>query len=362
MDRLAIYFIAAFLLCLAVTPLFARISLALGIIDHPSRKKFHLTSMPLLGGVAIGLSLVGVLLFINFRGPGLDPKYFYLMAASLLMLFTGLVDDVRSKGVSPKAKLVLQALAGLIFIAGGIRLKAFCPNSVDAALVASWITGKSPFPAYFAGFAIDSVLTIIWVAGISNALNLLDNIDGLSSGTAAISACFFSLFALIIGREDVALICVIFSGCCMGFLFHNFHPASLFLGDAGSMFMGAMLAGFGLMVAQPQDTVSILAIGVVLGMLIFDTGLVTIMRVTHGLSITRGGKDHTSHRLCSLGLGIQGSVATLFSSSFVFGICGIAMLKVERNSALLIPLMLFLISATCWFLLKDTYDYSKDVA
>lgn len=335
-ESFPLYFIATFLLSLAVTPVCAKISLALGIIDLPSRKKFHLTSMPLLGGVAIAFAFFAVMTFLAWRVAfSFNTQVLALMGAAFLMLLTGLVDDIRDKGISPLVKLILQTAASCVMLAGGVRLKA---------------TGIYP---------VDAALTIIWVAGISNALNLLDNIDGLSSGTAAITGCFFSLFALIAGRPDIAVIAVVFSGACMGFLFHNFHPATLFLGDAGSMFLGTMLAGFGLIVATPRDPVSIMAIGVVLGLLIFDTGLVTIMRVAHGYKITQGGKDHTSHRLCNLGLSVQGSVAALFCSSFVFGISGIAMLKLERSGALLIPLALFFISATCWFLLKDTFKYNS---
>lgn len=331
MDKFAVYFLLAFAVNFLATPVFARVSLALGIIDHPSEKRFHLTSMPMLGGLSMTLSFLGVMLYVD--GGAHLRQYWTLFAAASFMMAAGLFDDI--KGISPGAKLALQGGASALVIAGGHMLR---PTGI---------------------FPVDAVLTLVWIVGIINALNLIDNIDGLSSGTAAICACFFALFALLAGKPGVALTAIVFSGVCMGFLFHNFHPASLFLGDAGSMFVGTMLAGMGVLVAEPKNTVHFWAIGVVLGLLIFDTGLVTIMRVTHGLKITEGGKDHTSHRLCSLGLSIQGAVTVLFAANFLFGAAAILMLKAPRSQALLIPLVLFLIGATCWFLLKDTYDYNQ---
>lgn len=337
MDKFAVFFLIAFLVNFIATPIFARVSLALGIIDHPSEKRFHLTSMPMLGGVSMAVSFLGVMLYVDLMdGSGYFRQYWTLYAAATMMMAAGLFDDI--KGINPGAKLVLQTIAAGMIIAGGHRLEA---------------TGIA---------AVDGALTLIWIVGIINALNLIDNIDGLSSGTAAIAACFFALFALLVGKTGVALTAIVFSGVCMGFLFHNFHPATLFLGDAGSMFVGTMLAGMGVLAAEAHNTVHFFAIGVVLGLLIFDTGLVTIMRITHGLKITEGGKDHTSHRLCNLGLSVQGSVTTLFAANFLFGVAAIAMLKVPRTQALLIPLILFLIGATCWFLLKDTYDYNQTKA
>ena len=331
MDKYALLFLAAFLVNCLLTPVFAKLSLAMGIIDHPSRRRFHLSSMPMLGGAAMAASFYAVAWYAG--GAPLFREYWGLFAAALIMMCAGLYDDI--KGLKPSLKLAMQVGAAGLIMANGIMLRA---------------TGFPP---------LDAVMTVIWVAGIINALNLVDNIDGLSSGTAAIGSCFFALFALLMGKPQVAIIAVIFSGVCMGFLFHNFHPASLFLGDAGSMFVGTLLSGFGLLVARPGDAVTTLAIGVVLGLLIFDTGLVVIMRLSHGFHITDGGKDHTSHRLCTLGLGVQGSVTVLFGVCFIFGVCAIAMLKVPRHQALLIPLILLLIAMTFWFLLKDTYDYSQ---
>jgi UDP-GlcNAc:undecaprenyl-phosphate GlcNAc-1-phosphate transferase len=332
MDKFAIYFLLAFLVNFIATPIFARVSLALGIIDHPSEKRFHLTSMPMLGGLSMTLSFLAVMLYLD--GGSYFREYWTLFAAASFMMAAGLFDDI--KGINPGAKLLLQAAASALIIAGGHILSP---------------TGVYP---------VDVALTAVWIIGIINALNLIDNIDGLSSGTAAICSCFFGLFALLVGKPGVALTAMVFSGVCMGFLFHNFHPATLFLGDAGSMFVGTMLAGMGVLVAQPQNTVHFWAIGVVLGLLIFDTGLVTVMRVANGLKITEGGKDHTSHRLCNMGLSIQGAVTTLFAADFLFGAAAILMLKVPRTQAFLIPLVLFLIGATCWFLLKDTYDYKQN--
>jgi UDP-GlcNAc:undecaprenyl-phosphate/decaprenyl-phosphate GlcNAc-1-phosphate transferase len=333
-ERFAIAFLAAFALSWLATPLFGKIAFALNIIDHPSRKRFHLTSVPMLGGAAIATSfliLVGV-----FLGPRGYSTYLGILLASFLMLVLGLLDDI--KGAAPMMKLAGQIIATIIMIATGLRVQA---------------TGILP---------IDIIFTFIWVCGIINAVNLLDNIDGLSSGTGAICAAFYFLFALQVGRNDFAYLPVLFSGCCMGFLFHNFHPGGIFMGDTGSMFLGTMLAGFGLSVAKPLDATTNIAAGVILGLIVFDTGLVSILRLANGRRLSEGGKDHTSHRLCKLGMSVPGAVTTLFAVNFFFGICALAMLKLSTQKAILIPFVLLLICLMCLYLLKDVFDYRREAA
>lgn len=328
---------AAFAAGLILTPVFGRISAATGLIDYPSSRRFHLTIMPMMGGLAVASAFLIAYLLVIKGIPGI--KIIGAIAASLVMLMLGLIDDFRT--ISPKVKLAGQFAASVILLACGLRLN---------------MTGIVP---------IDWVFTIVWFAGIVNCLNLLDNIDGLAGGTSAVAGGFFFLAGAITGRTDIAIAAAVFSGACLGFLSHNFHPATIFSGDAGSMFMGSMLASFGLFFMSPGSglphAISILFPGVILGLLIFDTGLVTIMRITHGKKITDGGKDHTSHRLCNLGLSVQAAVVVLFIASFICGAAGIAMLPPMRliapGRAFIIPVSLFIISAVFWALLGNLYTY-----
>jgi UDP-GlcNAc:undecaprenyl-phosphate/decaprenyl-phosphate GlcNAc-1-phosphate transferase len=322
---------AAFAASLLLTPIFGKISSAVGLIDYPSSKRFHLTSMPMMGGVAIAFTFL-IIHMIQEKGMP-TAQFVGIMAAAVFLMVVGLVDDFRS--ISPKFKMIGQLGAGCILYFSGLSVH---------------ITGVAP---------ADFVLTLIWVAGIVNCLNLLDNIDGLSAGAAAISGCCFFIAAAITGKPELAAAAAIFSGACMGFLFHNYHPATIFSGDAGSMFMGCMLAAFGLSFMKTHGAVSQLFPGVILGLLVFDTGLVTVMRKLHGKSITDGGKDHTSHRLCYLGFSIQGSVITLFGVSFLFGAAGILMLLVNPITAILIPMVLLFASLITWYFMRNLYDYGS---
>jgi UDP-GlcNAc:undecaprenyl-phosphate/decaprenyl-phosphate GlcNAc-1-phosphate transferase len=333
-NQFIIGFGAAFLLGLILTPVFGRVSAAVGLIDYPSTRKFHLTTMPMMGGLAVATSFAVIYLTACKGAP---PKEIIgAIAASFIMLSLGLIDDIRN--IPPKVKLAGQ------FVSAGVLL--ICGLHIS-------LTGIT---------AIDYILTLIWFAGIVNCMNLLDNIDGLAGGTAAIAGCFFFIAAAVTGKTELAIAAVIFSGACMGFLFHNFHPAAIFSGDAGSMFMGSMLASFGLFFMTDGDGLSRgvahLFPGVILGLLIFDTGLVTVMRISHGKKITEGGKDHTSHRLCNLGFSIQTSVLILFAACFLFGAAGVAMLFVKPGRAVFIPAVLFSITVLFWFLLGKLYNYT----
>lgn len=332
MDRLPIFLLVSFGVGALLTPVMARLSFRLGIIDNPSTRKFHLTSMPMMGGVAV-ISAFMITAPFAIGAEGMK-QYWAVFAATLLMAGFGLADDVRD--ISPAVKLAGQVAATIILMAGGLMWRASGIQIIDIGL------------------------TFLWVCGITNALNLLDNIDGLSSGTTAITAVFFAIAGVFGGLDTAALLPVVLAGAAMGFLFHNFHPATIFLGDAGSMAVGTLLAAFGMMIPDGAGPLNRIAAAVILGLLVFDTGLVSILRLANGRSLARGGKDHTSHRLCNLGLSVQGSVITLFGVNFFFGCCALIMLELGHPRGLVIPFGLFLIALMCVYLFKDTYNYRKE--
>jgi UDP-GlcNAc:undecaprenyl-phosphate GlcNAc-1-phosphate transferase len=329
-----IVFIASSALALFITPLLGKLAELWGVMDYPSRRRFHLESTPLMGGIAICVVFVIVLMIFSKFHPSV--KFLTVIGAAVFLTAVGLFDDIKS--LSPRLKLLSQFIAAALLFAVDLKVK---------------MTGVA---------FIDFALTLIWVAGIVNCLNLLDNIDGLAGGAAAIAGGAFFVGAVLTGRIETAIVAAAFSGACMGFLFHNFHPASIFSGDAGSMFMGLVLAALGLSFMENGSAISHLYPGVVLGLLIFDTGLVTIMRKTHGKKITDGGRDHTSHRLCYLGLSVQGAVTALFGACAIFGFAATTMLFVPAGQARLIPISLFAISIFCWFMLRNAYDYTEHTA
>ncbi len=330
------WFVTTLIAGVIFTPVMGRLAVAIGLIDKPSKRKFHLTTMPLMGGVAVFLAFAGALVagvvVLSFESTQVKQLLSVLIASTFMMVL-GIIDDKRN--IAPKVKLAGQTIATVIICSSDLK------------------TFITPIPA------IDYILTLIWIVGIINCLNLLDNIDGLAGGTAAIVSVFFFIAAVVTGNVALAFAAVIFTAACLGFLFHNFHPASIFSGDAGSMFMGTIIASFGLMIMKDGDMVTHLSAGVMLGLLIFDTGLVSFYRVRNGYRITDGGKDHTSHRLCSLGMSIQGSVIALFCASVFFGLCGVAMLLLPRPYSYAVPCVLLTIMVAAGVFLKDTYNYDN---
>jgi UDP-GlcNAc:undecaprenyl-phosphate GlcNAc-1-phosphate transferase len=269
-------FASALVMAAGATPMARRLALRLGVIDRPNARKLHVNPIPLLGGVAIyGAFIAALLLFGNrFR---LQELLSILVGASL-MSFLGLWDDRRS--LSPLLKLGGQILAASILIFTGVRIGTFPWEWVNI------------------------LVTLGWVVVITNAMNLLDNMDGLSSGVGATAALYFLLLAAMNDQYLVGALSAGLVGACLGFLVYNFNPASIFMGDAGSLFLGFILAAVGIKLRFPEglEIVTWMVPVTVLGLPLFDTALVIISRLRRGFNpLTTPGKDHLSHRLVALG-------------------------------------------------------------
>ena len=269
-------FAAALAMAIGGTPLIRRLALRLDVVDHPSARKLHASPVPLLGGVAIfGAFIAAVLLFGNKYG--LRELISILVGASL-MSFLGVWDDRRS--LSPWLKLLGQFLAASILVFSGVRVGTFRIEWVNV------------------------VLTLGWVVVITNAMNLLDNMDGLSGGVGAVAAVFFLLLAAMNGQYLVGALSAALVGACLGFLVYNFNPARIFMGDAGALFLGFVLAATAIKLRFPDglEIVTWMVPVLILGLPLFDTGLVIVSRLRRGLNpLTTPGKDHVSHRLVALG-------------------------------------------------------------
>jgi UDP-GlcNAc:undecaprenyl-phosphate GlcNAc-1-phosphate transferase len=269
-------FASALVLAIGGTPLARRIALRLGIIDRPDARKIHVDPIPLLGGVAIyGAFIVALVLFGNrFR---LNELISILVGASL-MSFLGVWDDRR--GLSPLLKLFGQFLAASILVVSGVYIGTFPWEALNIAV------------------------TLGWVVVITNAMNLLDNMDGLSGGVGAVAAIFFLLLAAMNDQYLVGALSAALVGACFGFLIYNFNPASIFMGDAGSLFLGFVLAAVAIKLRFPEgiEIVTWMVPVLILGLPLFDTTLVIISRLRRQLNpLTTPGKDHVSHRLVAMG-------------------------------------------------------------
>ncbi len=277
------------------TPLAAALAPRLGAVSQPRPDRWHRAPTPLLGGVAIYLAiLAGAIAF----GP-LDGRLASLLIAATLVFALGLRDDLHA--LPPHVKLLGQIAAACVLLVGGVRVEL----------------GDAP-PLT----ALELALTMLWVIGITNAFNLLDNMDGLSAGTASIAGAMLFVHSAGRGDTSLALLGLVVAGAAAGFLIHNFHPARVFMGDCGSMTLGLLLAGLALMSAQqlPNDPFLDLLLPVaILGLPILDTALVTILRRLHGRPVHLGGRDHLSHRLVALGLSERGAVLVLYTLSAALG-------------------------------------------
>ena len=300
--------LVVFLIALAVTavsiPGIRRVAIGLGFVDAPAKRKMHSTPIPLMGGVAIYLgAILAVALFSNRVAGSITGV---LIALSIVAL-VGLIDD--RVGLPAWAKLGGQFISFLVLLYYGIHVQLPIPDIINYAI------------------------TFLWLAGISNAINFLDNMDGLSAGVSAVAASFLLLLAVINEQILVSALAAALLGSCLGFLRYNFKPAQIFMGDAGSLFLGYSLAILGLQLRFPgqPSTITWMVPVLILGLPIFDTTLVVFSRIRRGVSPNTAGKDHASHRLVARGFGQREAVLFLY---LVGGVFGLVALFVTQASAL----------------------------
>lgn len=303
-----------------------RLALRWDILDHPGERKVHQAPIPLMGGVAI----VGTFYFVSFLclispaflrgvgenwfaerflaglGPNATTKLLGVFGGSIVIFLLGVVDDL--KALTPEIKLVGQIVAAVVLVLSGMRVELFVLSNV-------WLS---------------AAITIFWVVLLTNSLNFLDNMDGLSGGISVIAA--FSFFLAVQPHEQflVRLLLVIFMGSVAGFLYHNFNPARIFMGDAGAMFCGYFLATVAIMgtfhISTTPCQVAVAAPLLALGVPLFDTSSVVYLRWRRGESIMKGDKRHFSHRLVDLGMTHRQAVEFIYLVAAVTGL-GAALLS-----------------------------------
>jgi UDP-GlcNAc:undecaprenyl-phosphate GlcNAc-1-phosphate transferase len=288
---------ASFCLALILTPLVRAVARRFGFVAVPKTDRWHKKPTAMLGGVAIWLSVV-----ITSLAFSLQITYGKeILLASTFLFLVGLVDDLIH--VKPYQKLIGQILGAAFVVYYGLALP--------------WTGSK----------LINMALAIFWLIGISNAINLLDNMDGLASGIAIIAAGFLALSFVNTGQLTEALILLIFAGGLLGFLVYNSNPASIFMGDCGSMFVGFFLASSALINVsggRSRSLLPVLAVPIlVLFIPIFDTTFVTVLRKLSGRAASQGGRDHTSHRLVALGMSERHAVLMLYGFAALSGVLAI---------------------------------------
>ncbi|MBI4555940.1 MAG: undecaprenyl/decaprenyl-phosphate alpha-N-acetylglucosaminyl 1-phosphate transferase [Candidatus Hydrogenedentes bacterium] len=309
----------SFVVSAALTELVRCLALRWGVLDHPGERKIHAAPVPLLGGVAICFTffiMIGAHLLLllparqfgsewleshvlSFLGANVWAKLAGLSLGGLLVFILGVVDDL--KVLTPEKKLIGQVIAAGVTVACGVRLDLFIPNV--------WVSGA---------------ITVFWIVAMTNAMNFLDNMDGLSSGVAVISAFSFFLCVLPHGETFICALLMVFAGAVAGFLYHNLSPARIFMGDAGSMFCGFILGTVAVLATfyteHTPSRIAVVAPLLALSVPIFDTLSVVYIRWSRGESIMKGDKRHFSHRLVDLGMTPRQAVEFIFLVAAVTGL------------------------------------------
>lgn len=301
-------FVLTLVISYIITPVVKNIAVKLKYIDHPKTNKVHAHPTALLGGVAIYASfIVGLLTTAGFT---FDVRFISIIIGSTFLLVVGLVDD--KMGMMPEVKLLGQFLAAMIVIKAGVRVE------------------------FLHNYYLDTLFTYLWIVGITNAFNLLDNMNGLSAGIAVIASIFFGIVMCTSGQIDVAVIAFALAGSGLGFLKHNFPKANIFMGDTGSLVLGFVLAALAVMGSWSTKflTTSLAMPILILAYPIFDTMLVTIMRLIEGRSVFQGGRDHSSHRIALLGLKKIGAVLTIYGICIALGLSALLVQRLPLKSAL----------------------------
>jgi UDP-GlcNAc:undecaprenyl-phosphate/decaprenyl-phosphate GlcNAc-1-phosphate transferase len=314
------WFAMAFAVSAALVPVCRSIALRRGYVAHPRTDRWHKKTTALFGGVAIGVTVFALAVLSGLVAGDLT-KLALPLAGGALIFIVGFTDDVVS--LKPSTKLVAEIALGSLFVFF---------NTLN------WTDVR----------AADMLLTLVWIVGVTNAFNLLDNMDGLCAGIVMIAGT--ALIMGLIGRADVVAetrYLAIVLGATAGFLIYNLHPASIFMGDAGSLFLGLTLAVLTLSAGGPaHDRSRILSVVaapvLVLLIPIFDTTLVTVSRILSGRSVSTGGRDHSSHRLVAIGLSERSAVRVLWALAAAAGTIGVVVRRISDDRAWLLSAVFIL--------------------
>lgn len=296
-------FCLAFALVFITVPYIQKLAFKIGFVDKPNQRKIHKEPIPLLGGLAMYIAFIVTAGIFGHAGK----TFWGITTGGFLIFAIGVVDDfykTRKKDFKALPKFIMQILAATILVAYGVRI-----NGINLPFHHGFYT----FPIW-----LSALTTILWVVAITNMINLLDGVDGLAAGISAISSMTLFIIALLKGQPDIAVFSVILMGSTLGFLKYNFHPARIFMGDAGATFLGFVLAAVAVDGAFKSATLVSLVVPVLaLGVPILDTLWVIIRRFKDNRPIYVADKGHTFHILMKSGLSQIQTVVFLY----LLGIC-----------------------------------------
>ncbi|PLR78276.1 undecaprenyl-phosphate alpha-N-acetylglucosaminyl 1-phosphate transferase [Bacillus sp. V3-13] len=316
--------VLCFTISIIITPFIKKFAYKVGATDCPNGRKIHDTLMPRLGGLAIYISFVIGLIISQ----PVNPYSSFIFGGSIIVVMTGILDDIFT--LSAKLKLIGQLIAAaLVVIVGGLQVEII----------------NLPFGGGQIELSFLSIpLTILWIVGMTNAINLIDGLDGLAAGVCCIALLTISGMAFIMGDLFVLTTGMILLASTLGFLFHNFHPAKIFMGDTGALFLGYMISVLALLGFKNVTFISFVVPVIILGVPISDTVFAIIRRVVNKKPLSSPDKSHLHHCLLRLGFSHRQTVFLIYAMAAFFGIVAVIFSQANLWGAfLLLVILLFLV-------------------
>lgn len=326
-------FVAALVLVILLTPFVIRLAHLIGAVDHPNERKVHTKIMPRLGGLAIFLAFAGGFVAISpvfgLIDTGMKANTVWgILIGGAIVVLTGVLDD--RYDLKPKYKLLGIIAAALVVVAFGMKVEFInLPIVGSGHVLADWLS----IP-----------ITIFWIVGVTNAINLIDGLDGLAAGVSAISVGTILVLAVMMGNVTVILLCAVLLGCILGFLFFNFHPAKIFMGDSGALFLGFAIATLSILGFKQATLVSFVIPLFIIAVPFSDTIFAIIRRKLNRKPWNAADKNHLHHCLMRLGLSHRQTVLAIYGLSLVFGLLAILLSQAAQwVTVLAVIVVLFLV-------------------
>ena len=342
-TNLILCFSIAFVISLAATPVVKSIAHKIGAIDIPKdSRRVHKTPTPRLGGLAIFYGfLIALLCFAK-----IDQQLRGIIIGSLIIVGIGIIDDV--KQIRAIVKLVAQILAAVIVVIHDVRITAI---SVPSFIVDSGVLqlGIWSIP-----------ITMLWIVGVTNAVNLIDGLDGLAVGVSSIASFSIFFIAILAGEQNVAIISAALAGGCLGFLPYNFNPAKIFMGDTGALFLGFMLSVICIQgLFKGYVIISFIIPLLILGLPLFDTVFAIVRRAWNHKPIMGADRGHLHHKLLDNGFTQKQTVAILYVIASLLGISAVLVLEQGAYVAILLLLVAFSASFGLYKLMRKKFSHRK---
>lgn len=317
--------LVCFIVSIIITPVIKKLAFKMGATDKPNQRKVHYKIMPRLGGLAIYISFVIGIIIARPEYP-LVNTLSAIMVGSTIIIITGIFDDIFD--ISPKVKFLGQLVAAFVVVFwGGVQVQFINLPFTDGILE-------------FGFFSIP--ITILWIVGITNAINFIDGLDGLAAGVSSIALITISAMAVLFGDPFVATIAAIVLASTVGFLFYNFYPAKIFMGDTGALFLGFMISVLSLLGFKHVAFVSFIIPIIILGVPISDTFFAILRRILNKTPISAPDKSHLHHCLLGLGFTHRQTVLIIYAMSAFFGLAAFifSQAKVLGSIALIVTLLI----------------------